>query len=63
MTRFWITLDQAVNLVVTTFKKMIGGEIIVPKIPSIKIVDLAKSFDPKINLKIIGVRPGEKYMN
>ena len=60
MTRFWITLEQAVNLVVTTFKKMIGGEIIVPKIPSIKIVDLAKSFNPKINLKIIGVRPGEK---
>ena len=60
MTRFWITLEQAVNLVVTSFKKMIGGEIIVPKIPSIKVVNLAKSFDPKINLKIIGVRPGEK---
>jgi UDP-N-acetylglucosamine 4,6-dehydratase len=60
MTRFWITLEQGVDFVLKTFKIMIGGEIFIPKIPSIKIVDLAKAMAPNIKKKIIGVRPGEK---
>ena len=60
MTRFWITLDQSVNFVLKSFKRMHGGEIFVPKIPSIKLTDLAKAMAPKLNHKIIGKRPGEK---
>ena len=60
MTRFWITLNQAVNFVLKSFERMQGGEIFVPKIPSIKITDLAKAMAPKLNQKIIGIRPGEK---
>jgi len=60
MTRFWITLDEAVNFVEKCFKVMRGGEIFVPKIPSIKIIDLAKAMAPNIKQKIIGIRPGEK---
>ena len=60
MTRFWITLDQAVEFVLKSFEMMLGGEVFVPKIPSIKIVDLAKAMAPKLNHKIIGIRPGEK---
>lgn len=60
MTRFWITLEQGVDFVLKTFKIMNGGEIFIPKIPSIKIVDLAKAMAPNIKKKIIGVRPGEK---
>jgi UDP-N-acetylglucosamine 4,6-dehydratase/5-epimerase len=60
MTRFWISLDEGVNFVFQSFKKMIGGEIFVPKIPSINIVDLARALDSKITLKTIGIRPGEK---
>ena len=60
MTRFWITLDQAINFVLMSFKRMIGGEIFVPKIPSIKIVDLAKAMAPNLKTKIVGIRPGEK---
>ena len=60
MTRFWITLEQGVNFVVQSFKRMSGGETFVPKIPSIKIVDLAKAMAPNLGTKIIGVRPGEK---
>jgi len=60
MTRFWITIDQGINLVSKSFLKMIGGEIFVPIIPSIKIVDLAKAMAPKLRHKIIGIRPGEK---
>ncbi len=60
MTRFWITIDQGINLVHKAFINMIGGEIYVPKIPSIKIVDLAKAMGPNIKHKIIGIRPGEK---
>tara|TARA_B110000027_G_C16121127_1_gene303027 strand:- start:375 stop:1382 length:1008 start_codon:yes stop_codon:yes gene_type:complete len=60
MTRFWITLDEGVNFVINSFKMMKGGEIFVPKMPSIKIVDLAKSLSSKIKLKKIGIRPGEK---
>ncbi len=59
MTRFWITLDQGVEFVDLCLKKMTGGEIFIPIIPSIKITDLAKSFGSK-KTKIIGIRPGEK---
>lgn len=60
MTRFWITLSQGVNLVLKSFSRMHGGEIFVPKIPSSKIVDLARAIAPDIPVKIIGIRPGEK---
>ena len=60
MTRFWITLDQGVNFVTDCFERMTGGEIFVPKIPSIKIVDLAKAIAPNLKIKIIGIRAGEK---
>ena len=60
MTRFWITLSQAVEFVLKCFKRMQGGEIFVPKIPSIRVTDLAKAIGPKMNHKIIGIRPGEK---
>ena len=60
MTRFWITLDQAVEFVLKSFQRMQKGEIFVPKIPSIRVVDLAKAMAPKLKHKIIGIRPGEK---
>ena len=60
MTRFWITLNQSAYLILKSFYRMTGGEIFVPKIPSIKIVDLAKAIDPNKKIKIIGIRPGEK---
>ncbi len=60
MTRFWITLDQGINFVINSLFQMKGGEIFVPKLPSVKIIDLAKSLSTNHKLKIIGVRPGEK---
>ncbi|WP_432463032.1 UDP-N-acetylglucosamine 4,6-dehydratase (inverting) [Agarivorans sp. QJM3NY_33] len=60
MTRFWITLEQGVQFVVDNFKRMHGGEIFVPKIPSVRIVDLAKAMAPNLASHIIGIRPGEK---
>ena len=60
MTRFWITLDEAVNFVLMAFETMQGGEIFVPKIPSMKITDLAKAIAPDCKFDIIGIRPGEK---
>ena len=60
MTRFMITLEEGVNLVWTAFEDMKGGEIYVKKIPSMKILDLAKAINPKSKIKIIGIRPGEK---
>ena len=60
MTRFMITLEQGVDLVWKAFDDMIGGEIYVKKIPSMKIVEIAKVINPKAKHKIIGVRPGEK---
>ena len=60
MTRFNITLEEAINFVYNCIKVMKGGEIFVPKIPSIKIMDLAKAMFPKLKTKIIGLRPGEK---
>jgi len=60
MTRFWITLQQGVNFVITSLGLMYGGEIFVPKIPSMRISDLAKAMAPNLPVKIVGIRPGEK---
>jgi UDP-N-acetylglucosamine 4,6-dehydratase/5-epimerase len=60
MTRFWITLQQGVDFVLKNFERMQGGELFVPKIPSVRIVDLAKAIAPELHQKIIGIRPGEK---
>lgn len=60
MTRFWITLDQGVQFVLDNLERMQGGEIFVPKIPSMNIMDLAKAIAPECETKIIGIRPGEK---
>ncbi|MEK7414054.1 MAG: UDP-N-acetylglucosamine 4,6-dehydratase (inverting) [Planctomycetota bacterium] len=60
MTRFWITLEQGVRFVMQNIEHMWGGEIFVPKIPSMKMVDLARVMAPKAGVKIIGIRPGEK---
>ncbi len=60
MTRFWITLDEGVNLVLKALGKMSGGEIFIPKIPSVKVTDLATAIAPKAKIKIVGIRPGEK---
>jgi UDP-N-acetylglucosamine 4,6-dehydratase/5-epimerase len=60
MTRFWITLQDGVEFVLKNFERMHGGEIFVPKIPSIRIVDLATAMAPNLPHKIIGIRPGEK---
>ncbi|MBW1615274.1 MAG: UDP-N-acetylglucosamine 4,6-dehydratase (inverting) [Deltaproteobacteria bacterium] len=60
MTRFWITLDRGVDFVLKNFERMVGGEIFVPKIPSMNIMDLAKAISPEAKIEIIGIRPGEK---
>jgi len=60
MTRFWITLTQGVNLVLSSMEMMRGGEIFVPKIPSTTVTDLAQIVAPKLGQKIVGIRPGEK---
>ena len=60
MTRFWITLQQGVDFVLKCMERMDGGEIFVPKIPSVRIVDLAEAMAPDLPIKIIGIRPGEK---
>jgi UDP-N-acetylglucosamine 4,6-dehydratase len=60
MTRFWITLKQGVNFVLSNFEIMQGGEIFVPKIPSMTITDLATAMAPDLEQRIIGIRPGEK---
>ncbi|MED4882743.1 UDP-N-acetylglucosamine 4,6-dehydratase (inverting) [Bacillus smithii] len=60
MTRFWITLDQGVQFVIESLSRMQGGEIFVPKIPSMKVVDLAKAIAPNAEIEIVGIRPGEK---
>lgn len=60
MTRFWITLDQGVDFVLKTLEKMIGGEIFVPKIPSMKVKDFMIALAPECQIKMIGIRPGEK---
>lgn len=60
MTRFWITLNQGVDFVLSSLEKMRGGEIFVPKIPSMKMTDLAEAMAPGVKTRIIGIRPGEK---
>ena len=60
MTRIWITLSDGVYFVLKNFERMFGGEIFVPKIPSIKITDLAKAIAPNCKIEYIGIRPGEK---
>jgi UDP-N-acetylglucosamine 4,6-dehydratase len=60
MTRFLITLQDGVDFVLKNFERMQGGEIFVPKIPSMKITELAKAMSPNLQQKIIGIRPGEK---
>ena len=60
MTRFWITLEQGVGLVLRTLEQMNGGEIFVPKIPSMRITDLARAIAPDVEQIVVGIRPGEK---
>ena len=60
MTRFWITLPEGIEFVIKSFQRMRGGEIFIPKIPSMHITDLVKSLAPDLPIKIIGIRPGEK---
>ena len=60
MTRFWITLDQAVTFVINSFGEMSGGELYVPRIPSMRIVDLVEALEPGYPTVEIGIRPGEK---
>ena len=60
MTRFWITLDQGVQFVLDSLTRMHGGEIFVPKIPSMNIMDLARAIGPECEIEIVGIRPGEK---
>ncbi|WNS75213.1 UDP-N-acetylglucosamine 4,6-dehydratase (inverting) [Bacillus sp. DTU_2020_1000418_1_SI_GHA_SEK_038] len=60
MTRFWITLDQGVQFVLDNLQRMHGGEIFVPKIPSMTVTDLAQAIAPECEIEIVGIRPGEK---
>lgn len=60
MTRFWITIEQAVSFVLNSFEIMSGGELYVPRIPSMKLIDLAQAIAPNCRTKEIGIRPGEK---
>lgn len=60
MTRFWITLEQGVDLVLTALQESEGGEVFVPKIPSMKLIDVAKTINPDCKFRIVGIRPGEK---
>lgn len=60
MTRFWLTLEQGVRFVIKCTEQMLGGEVFVPKIPSTRIIDLAKIIAPNAEFEVIGIRPGEK---
>ena len=60
MTRFWLTLEQGVRFVIRCTEQMLGGEVFIPKIPSMKILDLAIVIAPDAEVKIVGIRPGEK---
>lgn len=60
MTRFWLSLEQGVRFVISCIEQMEGGEVFVPKIPSMNVADLAKAIAPKAKIDIIGIRPGEK---
>jgi len=60
MTRFWLSLDQGVRFVISCIEQMEGGEVFVPKIPSMKVADLGRAIAPNAEIEIIGIRPGEK---
>lgn len=60
MTRFWITLEQGVSFVLKSFQRMQGGEVFVPKIPSMSMVNMAKAIAPHLDIEEVGIRPGEK---
>lgn len=60
MTRFWITLHQGVDFVASSIELMRGGEIFVPKIPSMRVLDLARCLGPDLPIRLVGIRPGEK---
>ena len=60
MTRFWISLEQGVRFVISNIEQMHGGEVFVPKIPSMKVLDLARTLAPDAKINVIGIRPGEK---
>lgn len=60
MTRFWLTLEHAIQFVFQGFQRMQGGEVFVPKIPSIRIIDLASALAPELSQHVVGIRPGEK---
>jgi UDP-N-acetylglucosamine 4,6-dehydratase len=60
MTRFWMLLEESVGLVLKALELCVGGEVFIPKIPSMKLTDLARAIEPKCKFKIIGIRPGEK---
>jgi len=60
MTRFWLSLEQGVHFVIHCIEQMEGGEVFVPKIPSTKVIDLARAIAPEAEIEIIGIRPGEK---
>ncbi|MDD5217747.1 MAG: UDP-N-acetylglucosamine 4,6-dehydratase (inverting) [Candidatus Omnitrophica bacterium] len=60
MTRFWITLEDAVHFVIMCLEQMVGGELFIPKIPSMNIMDLAKTIAPRCKTQTVGIRPGEK---
>jgi len=60
MTRFWITLEQGVDFVLGCFERMVGGEVFVPKLPSMNIMDLAAAIGPECRTRVVGIRPGEK---
>ncbi|HEV3228210.1 MAG TPA: UDP-N-acetylglucosamine 4,6-dehydratase (inverting) [Solirubrobacteraceae bacterium] len=60
MTRFWITLDQAVQFIIDNLERLTGGEIFVPKIPSMRVMDIADAIAPGVPYRIVGIRPGEK---
>lgn len=60
MTRFWITLEQGVNFVLDSLERMEGGELFVPKIPSMRVVDVAAALAPECEREVVGIRPGEK---
>lgn len=60
MTRFWITLEQGVSFVLESLNRMVGGELFVPKLPSMNMMNLAKAIAPECRMEMIGIRPGEK---
>ena len=60
MTRFWLRLEEGVDFVFKSFARMQGGEIFIPKLPSMRVIDLAKAIAPNLPIKVIGIRPGEK---